>query len=101
MKMKSARRLLMVWLLVMTTTALARGPLRASEVNTSGWHLMSQQERLEHQAKIRSLKTLEACRAYQVEHHQLMLARAEAQGRPLRLKSRDFCAHLSADNVRR
>ena len=90
----------MVWLLVMNATALARGPLRASEGNTSGWHLMSQQERIEHQTKIRSFKTLEACRAYQAEHHQLMLARAQAQGQPLRLNRRDFCVHLSADIVR-
>lgn len=91
---------MMVWLLVISAPALARGPLRASEGNTSGWYLMSQQERIEHQTKIRSFKTLEACRAYQDEHHQLMLARAQAQGQPLRLNHRDFCAHLSTDNVR-
>ncbi|BCO25268.1 hypothetical protein MIZ03_0128 [Rhodoferax lithotrophicus] len=100
MKAKSARCWMMVWLLVASTTALARGPLRASEGNTSGWHLMSAQERIDHQSKIRSFKTLEACRAYQAEHHQLMLARAQSQGQPLRLNHRDFCAHLSADKAR-
>lgn len=85
----------------MAATASARGPLRASEGNTSGWHLMSQQERIEHQAKIRSFKTLEACRAYQAEHHQLMLMRAQAQGLPLRPNRHDFCAHLPADTVGR
>ena len=91
----------MAWLLIMATTASARGPLRASEGNTSGWHLMSQQERIEHQTKIRSLKTLEACRAYQAEHHQLMLTRAQAQGLPLSPQRHDFCAHLLADTVGR
>ena len=99
--MTSARCLLMIWLLVMSATALARGPLRASEDNTSGWHLMSPQERIAHQAQIRSFKTLEACRTYQAEHHQRMLARAQAQGRPLRPQRRDFCTHLPAGNVRR
>ncbi|TXT41543.1 MAG: hypothetical protein FD135_174 [Comamonadaceae bacterium] len=91
---------MVVWLLVMSAPVLARGPLRASEGDTSGWHLMSPQERLEHQSQLRSLKTLEACRAYQAEHHQRMLARAQAQGQPLRLNRRDFCAHWSADKAR-
>lgn len=91
----------MVCLLVVSATASARGPLRASEGNTSGWHLMSQQERIEHQSKIRSFKTLETCRAYQAEHHQLMLTRAQAQGLPLSPNKRDFCAHLPADNMSR
>ena len=99
MKAKSTRTLLMVCLLVISTSVLARGPLRASEGNTSGWHLMSPQERIEHQTKIRSFKTLEACRAYQGEHHQLMQTRAQAQGRPLQANRRDFCAHLPAANA--
>ena len=99
MKAKSTRTLLMVCLLVISTSVLARGPLRASEGNTSGWHLMSPQERIEHQTKIRSFKTLEACRAYQGEHHQLMQTRAQAQGQPLQANRRDFCAHLPAANA--
>lgn len=91
----------MAWLLIMAASASARGPVRASEGNTSGWHLMSPQERIEHQSKIRSFKTLEACRAYQAEHHQLMLTRAQAQGLPLRPHRHDFCAHLPADTVGR
>ena len=91
----------MVCLLVISTSVLARGPLRASESNTSGWQLMSPQERIEHQTKIRSFKTLAACRAYQGEHHQLMQTRAQAQGRPLHPNRRDFCAHFSTDNVSR
>jgi hypothetical protein len=101
LKVKFARCLLMVWLLVAAATALARGPWRASEGNTLGWHLMSHQERITHQTKIRSFTTLEACRAYQAEHRQLVLARAKAHGRPLRRPGRDFCAHLAAESPSR
>ena len=99
MQVKSTRTLFMVCLLVIGSTALARGPVRASAGNTSGWQLMSPQERIQHQTKIRSFKTLAACRAYQVEHHQLMQTRAQAQGRPLQANRRDFCAHLPAANA--
>jgi hypothetical protein len=49
---------------------------------------------LEHQSKIRSFKTYESCRTYQLEHHQLMQARAKAQGASLRKNGRDICEHL-------
>jgi hypothetical protein len=97
-QVKLARCLWIVWLLAAGTTALARGPWRASESNTLGWHLMSHQERIAHQTKIRSFTTLEACRAYQAEHRQLILARAKGHGQPLRRPDHDFCAHLPAEN---
>ena len=75
-------------------SALARGPWRASEENTRGWYFMTPEERIEHQARIRSFKTLDECRAYQTEHHQLMEARAHEQGRPLPGGHRDICEHL-------
>lgn len=81
-------------LLAFAGSASARGPWRASEGNTTGWHLMSPEERIEHQAKIRSFKNYEDCHAYQLEHHNLMVARANEQGLQLPEKSRDFCKHL-------
>lgn len=75
-------------------SASARGPWRASEGNTTGWHLMSPEERIEHQARIRGFKNYEDCRAYQLKHHQLMAARASEQGLQLPVKGRDFCEHL-------
>ena len=75
-------------------SALARGPWRASEQNTSGWYYMTPEERIAHQARIRSFRTYEECHAYQVEHHQLMEARAREQGRPLPGGHRDICEHL-------
>lgn len=75
-------------------SVFARGPWRASEGNTTGWHLMSPEERIEHQSKIRGFKRYEDCHAYQLEHHRLMAARASAQGLQLPRQGRDFCEHL-------
>ena len=99
MNEKPGRWALMALLLAMAGAAHARGPLRANEGNTSGWQFMSAKERLEHQAKIRSFKTYESCRAYQIEHHQLMQARAETQGASLRKDGRDICEHLRPRSV--
>lgn len=80
--------------LALAGSALARGPWRASEENTRGWYLMTSEERIAHQARIRGFKTYDECRAYQAEHHRLMEARAREQGRPLPGGRRDICAHL-------
>ena len=92
------RRILPLALTALSITlagsALARGPWRANEQNTRGWYFMTPEERIEHQARIRSFKTLDECRAYQVEHHQLMEARAREQGHPLPGGHRDICEHL-------
>jgi len=78
--------------------AWARGPLRASDGNTRGWQLMSEAERIEHQAKIRGFTDYASCRAYREEHHRLMAERAAAQGLPLRGGRHDFCAHLRPES---
>lgn len=76
------------------STVFARGPWRASEGNTPGWYFMTPEERIEHQAKIRSFKTYEECQAYREEHHRLMEARARVEGKTAGGGRRDFCAHL-------
>lgn len=76
--------------------AWARGPWRANEGNTPGWHFMTPAERIEHQARIRGFKTYEECRLYQDAHHQLIVQRARAAGREAG-GGRDFCAHLHAE----
>lgn len=81
-------------LLAFGGTAIARGPWRADEGNTTGWHLMSPEERIDHQAKIRGFKSYDDCHAYQLAHHQLMAARASEQGLRLPRHGRDFCEHL-------
>jgi hypothetical protein len=60
--------------------ALARGPWAANQGNTWGWQLMTPEERIEHQNKMRSFKTYEECKAYQEEHHKQMEARAKEKG---------------------
>ena len=88
-------------LLLVAATANARGPWRASEGNTSGWQFMSPEERIAHQARIRSFTSYAECQAYQQEHHQLMAARAKAQGLELRPGRRDICAHLAPPEASR
>jgi hypothetical protein len=84
----------LILLLGMPGPAHAFGPWRANEGNTRGWQLMSPQERIEHQARIRSFTRYGECHAYQVEHHRLMHERAVQQGLSLPGIRRDICAHL-------
>ena len=74
--------------------AQAAGPWRANGENTRGWQLMSPEERIEHQAKVRGFTRYEDCRAYQIEHHRLMTERAAQAGLELTEGGRDFCGHL-------
>jgi hypothetical protein len=83
--------------LLLTGPALARGPWRASENNTRGWQLMTPQERIEHQAKVRGFTSYEECHAYQLQHHQLMVERAKQRGMTLPVGGRDICAHLKPE----
>ena len=80
--------------LLLVGTVSARGPWRASEANTRGWLFMSPEERIEHQARIRSFTTLEECRNYQASHHKLMEERARQQGMALSSGGHDICEHL-------
>jgi hypothetical protein len=101
MKTDKTRWLLTLCLLTLTGDALARGPWRASEHNTKGWHFMSPKERIEHQATVRAFKAYEPCHDYQVAHHQQMQARASAKGLSLPAGGRDICEHLRTDTVGR
>ena len=92
MQKKFSSALIVALLLVGTVSA--RGPWRASEANTRGWLFMSPEERIEHQARIRSFTTLEECRNYQVSHHKLMEERARQHGMLLPSGGQDICQHL-------
>ena len=94
MRTRMNRVLILTLLLFVTAAAHARGPVRASEGNTRGWQLMTPEERIEHQAKIRGFTTYEVCRSYQVGHHQLMEERARQRGLALPQGRRDICEHL-------
>ncbi len=87
-------RELLIPLLSFIAVAQARGPWRANESNTRGWQLMTPEERIEHQAKVRSFTNYEECRAYQLSHHQLMVERARQRNMELSGGGRNFCEHL-------
>lgn len=63
---------------------------------TSGWSMMTPQEREEHWAKLRSMTTPAECRAYMDQHHQQMLERAKQKGVGMPMRPRhDVCARLN------
>ena len=74
----------------------AAEPPRSDSSNTRGWQIMTPEERIAHQAKIRYFNDYSACRTYQAEHHRRMEERARQQGRTLAAEQRDACAHLEA-----
>lgn len=81
-------------LLALATPTAGSGPWRASETNTRGWQLMTPEERIEHQARIRGFRSYAECRNYQLEHHRLMEERARQRGLELPRGRRDICEHL-------
>lgn len=85
---------------LISSGAMARGPWRAGEDNTAGWQLMSPQERIEHQARLREFNDYAACRAYVDAHHAGLVARARDQGLAIPRARRDACAHLLPDGAR-
>lgn len=88
------RILLAVGAIAFTAAVQAGGPWRASEANTRGWQLMTPEERIEHQARIRSFRTYEDCQRYRAAHHELMEERARQRGLALPHGRRDICEHL-------
>lgn len=52
----------------------------SAEEQVYGYQLMTQQERIEHRAKMQSFKTMEERERYRIEHHNRMQERAKEQG---------------------
>ena len=73
---------------------VAAGPWHAAEPNTSGWYYMTPGERIEHQRRMRSFQSYEACKAYQAEHHAQMAQRARQQGGELQPRAESGCEQL-------
>ena len=70
------------------------GPRWGSDA-TSGWSMMSPQERQEHQARMSAMKTYDECKTYRDEHHRQMVERAKEQGGSAPAQPRrDACAGL-------
>lgn len=80
--------------LAVVVTSATAAPWRADEDNTRGWMLMSPQERIEHQARVRGFSDYDTCEAYRVEHHDLMVRRARERGLALPDEHWDFCSRL-------
>jgi hypothetical protein len=94
-KLRTSAAVLIAGFFLLTQCGAAQaGPWRANPENTRGWMLMSPQERLEHQAKIRSFSDYDECHAYQIAHHRLMQERAARLGLTLPERGRDGCARL-------
>lgn len=72
----------------------AAGPWRASPANTRGWELMTPEERIQHQARVRGFTGYADCEAYRVQHHALMVERARQRDLTLPEDRRDFCDRL-------
>lgn len=72
------------------------GPWRAGEQNVYGWQLMTPDERIEHQRRLRSFTSYDDCRAYQQAHHAEMAERARAAGVVLSPRRQSACEQLRA-----
>ncbi len=67
---------------------------QGTQQNTYGWQLMTPQERIGHQAKMRSFTDYAACTEYVNQHHQQMAARAKEKGYTVPLVRRNPCDML-------
>ena len=72
----------------------ARGPWRAGAVNTPGWSLMSPEERVAYQRRMRGFDDARGCAVYQVEHRARMAERARRRGEDLPQDIADGCEQL-------
>lgn len=82
--------------LVLRASLAEAGPWRATEANSYGWPFMTPDERIEHQRRMRSFQSYEACKTYQAEHHALMAERARQSGVTLTPKAQSACDQLRA-----
>jgi hypothetical protein len=64
--------------------------------NTTGWTLMTAEERSANQARMRAVKTYDECKAVQDENHQAMAARAKEKGLTLAAPRQNGCDVMKA-----
>jgi hypothetical protein len=63
--------------------------------NTSGWSMMTPQERQEHRAKMQSMTQYDECKTYMDQHHEQMVKRAKDKGVAMPARPRrDACAGM-------
>ena len=74
---------------------MGAGGARWSNDDTPGWSMMTEQERKEHQERMRAMKTYEECKTYADQHREQMSTRAkERGGQALTQARRDPCGGL-------
>jgi hypothetical protein len=74
---------------------MGAGVARWGSDDTPGWSMMTEQERKEHQDRMRAMKTYEECKAYADQHREQMNARAkERGGQAMAQARRDPCSGL-------
>ena len=70
--------------------------MRFNQGNTQGWALMTPEERTAHREKMRSVKTVEECKALQAEHRSVMEERAKGKGVTLPTPRQNGCDRMKA-----
>jgi hypothetical protein len=70
------------------------GRYAIDSTNTTGWSLMTAEERGTHQQKMWSFKNYDECKAYQQEHHQAMEVKAKDQGKTLPAPRANACDRM-------
>ena len=65
--------------------------MRFNQNNTRGWTLMTPEERIAHQDKMRAAKTYDECKSIQTEQHTLMEQRAKEKGVTLPVPRQNGC----------
>lgn len=83
-----------LFIILLLSGNASAGPWHAAHGNTSGWKLMSPEERIEHQRRMRSFDDYASCKAYQAEHHAQMQQRAMRAGVQIRPAPHGGCEQL-------
>lgn len=75
------------------------GRFAIDNANTVGWALMTQEEHAVHRQKMWSFKNYDECKAYQLEHHRAMEARAQEQGKTIAPPRMNACERMKARGI--
>lgn len=67
-----------------------------SNNNTTGWALMTPDERTAHQAKMRAVTTYDGCKTLVEENHKIMEVRAKEKGVELPTPRQNGCKVMKA-----
>ena len=73
--------------------------MRFNQNNTTGWTLMTPEERTEMRTKMRAVKTYDECKLLQTEQHSAMEVRAKEKGVTLPVPRQNACDRMKARGV--